>query len=190
MYKIFPKETTKRAMDELREMYNDKNTGEIKTVYVKSSGNLVKKVEYEEDETIREVLARNGLLKEKGGFLYQIRSQLIDLDKTFAHYQICSDEMIFILPEPAPLPYLIYLFHQKSGKVHCIELNYSDSVELLHKQVEKCLKIKKENQILIYAGKCLNSMKTLKEENLTRESLVTILDKRDIPEIENGDDGI
>ncbi|SBT80679.1 ubiquitin-like protein, putative [Plasmodium malariae] len=72
--------------------------------------------------------------------------------------------------------------------MQCIELNHQDSVDLLHKQVEKHLKIKEEDQILIYSGRCLNNTKTLKEEEITRESLVTILDKNDIPEIEHGSD--
>ncbi|SBT01692.1 ubiquitin-like protein, putative [Plasmodium malariae] len=173
-------------MEELSEMYKYKNNYETKSIYIKGFGNFLKKVEYEEDDVIREVLKRNGMLCENNRLLYQIRSQLIDLDKTFEHYKINSDEMIYILPEPAPLPYLIYLFHQKSGRVHCIELNHQDSVDLLHKQVEKHLKIKEEDQILIYSGRCLNNTKTLKEEEITRESLVTILDKNDIPEIEHG----
>ncbi|SBT82312.1 ubiquitin-like protein, putative [Plasmodium ovale] len=171
-------------MDDLAELNQYKIASDVKTIYVKGIGNFLKRVEFEDDDTIREVLKRNGLIGEDDHFLYQIRNQLINLDKTFAYYKINADEVIYILPEPAPLPYLIYLFHQKSGRVHCIELSHMDSVDILHKQVAKHLKIKEEDQILIYSGKCLNNKKTLQEEKLSRESLVTILDKRDIPEIE------
>lgn len=190
MLSTISEEASTLVMDELTDICERSSSEEVHAVYIKGSNNFVKRVEYKEDESIRDVLTRNGILNGQDGFLYQIRSQLIDLDKTFAHYKICSGEIIYILPEPAPLPYLIYLFHQKSGKVHCIELSHMDAVDLLHKQVEKILQIKEENQILIYGGKCLNSKKTLKEEQMCRESLVTILDKRDIPEIENGADGV
>ncbi|GAB68814.1 ubiquitin-like protein [Plasmodium cynomolgi strain B] len=190
MLNTIGEEASTPVMEDLTEICEHSSNEEANVVYIKGSNNFVKKVEYEEDETIRDVLTRNGILNEQDGFLYQIRNQLMDLDKTFAHYKICSGEIIYILPEPAPLPYLIYLFHQKSGKVHCIELSHMDSVDLLHKQVEKFLQIKEENQILIYGGKCLNNTKTLKEEQMCRESLVTILDKRDIPEIETGADGV
>ncbi|KJP90004.1 hypothetical protein AK88_00173 [Plasmodium fragile] len=183
-------EASTSVMDELTDICASSSNEEANVVYIKGSNNFVKKLEYHKDETIRDVLTRNGILKGPDGFLYQIRSHLMDLDNTFAHYNICSGEIIYILPEPAPLPYLIYLFHQKSGKVHCIELNHMDSVGMLHKQVEKILQIKEDNQILIYGGKCLNNRKTLQEEKMCRESLVTILDKRDIPEIETGTNGV
>ncbi|KOB86315.1 hypothetical protein PFDG_01813 [Plasmodium falciparum Dd2] len=81
----------------------------------------------------------------------------------------------------------ICIIHE-SGKVYSIELNHMDSIDMLHKQVERVLKIEEENQMLIYNGKCLHKKRTLKEEMLTRESLVTILDKRDIPDIQNGNE--
>lgn len=56
---------------------------------------------------------------------------------------------------------------------------------MLKKHVEKKLKIKDEDQILIYNDKCINNKKSLQEEFSTREVLVTILDKHDIQEIEN-----
>ncbi|VWU53383.1 ubiquitin-like protein, putative, partial [Hepatocystis sp. ex Piliocolobus tephrosceles] len=65
------------------------------------------------------------------------------------------------------------------------ELNHQDTVDLLQEQIEKEMKIKQKDQILIYNGKCLNKKKTLKEENLDRESFVTVLDINDIPEVEN-----
>ncbi|CRH02398.1 ubiquitin-like protein, putative [Plasmodium relictum] len=173
-------------MEELSGMYMNKNKNEEKVIYIKSIGNFCKKLKFDDDNKISEVLRRNDLLNEDETHLYQIRNKLIDLDKTFSYYNVNNGDIIYILPAPAPLPYLIYLFHQKTGRVHCIELNHKDSVDSLHKQVAKILKIKEEDQILIYGGKCLSNKKTLKEEKLTRESLVTILDKKDIPDIDNG----
>ncbi|CAD52292.1 hypothetical protein PFAG_04391 [Plasmodium falciparum Santa Lucia] len=175
-------------MDELTYMYKYKNKNEQKVIYVNNIGNFLKKIEYHDDNKICEVLKRNDLLNEDNKYLYQGKNGLLNLEKTFSHYEIKTGDTIYMLPEPDPLPYLIYLFHQESGKVYSIELNHMDSIDMLHKQVERVLKIEEENQMLIYNGKCLHKKRTLKEEMLTRESLVTILDKRDIPDIQNGNE--
>ncbi|CRG97538.1 ubiquitin-like protein, putative [Plasmodium gallinaceum] len=172
-------------MEELSTICMNKNNNEEKIVYIKSIGNFSKKIKFDDDCRINEVLKKNNLLNDNDTHLYQIKNKLIDLDKTFSYYNVNDGDIIYILPSPSPLPYLIYLFHQKTGRVHCIELNHEDSVNSLHKKVEKILKIKEEDQILIYSGKCLQNKKTLKEEKLARESLVTILNKKDIPEIDN-----
>ncbi|CAD2103920.1 ubiquitin-like protein, putative [Plasmodium vinckei lentum] len=171
-------------MKDLEELCKYKNVKEIKTINIKNVGNFIKKIEYEDYDTIGEVLKRNELIKENENFLYQFKKQIIDLKKTFSYYKINPNDTIYVLPEPPPSPFLIYLFHQISGKIHCIELNHLDSVAMLKKHVEKKLKIKDEDQILIYNDKCINNRKSLQEEFSTREVLVTILDKHDIPEIE------
>ncbi|CXJ13694.1 ubiquitin-like protein, putative [Plasmodium berghei] len=172
-------------MKELEELCKYKNTKETKTINIKNVGNFIKKIEYEDYDIIDEVLRRNELIKENKGFLYQFKKKIIDLKKTFSYYKIKPNDTIYVLPEPPPSPFLIYLFHQISGKMHCIELNHLDSVAMLKKHVEKKLKIKDEDQILIYNDKCINNKKSLQEEFSTREVLVTILDKHDIQEIEN-----
>lgn len=105
-------------MDELTYMYKYKNKNEQKVIYVNNIGNFLKKIEYHDDNKICEVLKRNDLLNEDNKYLYQGKNGLLNLEKTFSHYEIKTGDTIYMLPEPDPLPYLIYLFHQESGKVY------------------------------------------------------------------------
>ncbi|WBY60713.1 ubiquitin-like protein [Plasmodium yoelii yoelii] len=105
-------------MKELEELCKYKNIKEIKTINIKNVGNFTKKIEYEDCDIIGEVLRRNELIKENKSFLYQFKKKIIDLKKTFSYYKIKPNDTIYVLPEPPPPPFLIYLFHQLSGKVH------------------------------------------------------------------------
>lgn len=175
------------TMTELKEMYNKKSVNRVKYMYIYNCDDTYKEIKFSTNEKIIDALKKNNCSCDKSN-IYQIKNKNIDINKTFSFYNIRNEDVIYVLPPPAPLPYLIYLHHENTGKVYCAEMNHADSIYHIQKFIEKRMNIKLEDQILIYEKKPLCSKKTIKEENLKRESVVLVIDKRDILDIETDED--